>query len=388
MHEEATAEGDAVQLSRDVLLRVRRGALVHVTLTPPDGFALCDEPTQVLAWHGDVTRVAFRVECGAFVDVGQAMFTASIVVGAEVLRLRSYLFVSASALTLDDTATEVTCDLERLPQTYEEIPFGDLEMKNLVGRGNFGDAYRARYRGQDVVVKTLRPSEFGDNQDQIVQEFRHEAAVLSLFGHHPNIVPFVGACTDLSQPLSLVTEYLPFGSLEDQSREHALSPEQKTRLLYDAANGFLNIHEGGFIHRDIAARNCLVDDGLRAKICDFGLCRRVRSFGGSHFPEGMVPLKYMAPESLTPPHAFSYQSDAYSFGVLVWETYMETPPYANVPSHLAAARILEGARLDVDAASIPAVHHALLAACFQEDPSKRPSMTDIVRHFASTPPIN
>lgn len=107
-----------------------------------------------------------------------------------------------------------------------------------------------------MVVKTLRPSEFGDNADQIVAAFRHEAAVLSLFGRHPNIVPFVGACTDLSQPLSLVTEYLPFGSLEDQlsARRSPLSTEQKTRILCDAASGFLNIHEGGFIHRDIAAR--------------------------------------------------------------------------------------------------------------------------------------
>ncbi|EQC34965.1 serine/threonine protein kinase [Saprolegnia diclina VS20] len=259
--------------------------------------------------------------------------------------------------------------------TYEEIAYDELEMKNLVGRGNFGDAYRARYRGQDVVVKTLRPSEFGDNQDQIVQEFRHEAAVLSLFGHHPNIVPFVGACTDLSQPLSLVTEYLPFGSLEDQRSQ--LSAAQKQQILKGAASGFLNMHEGRFIHRDIAARNCLVDANLNAKVCDFGMCRRVGAVGGSYFAHGTGPLKYMAPESLTPPHAFSYQSDVYSFGVLIWETYHGVSPFVGLNGTEAAARVLSGDRLALSEA-IPLHLQDLVTQCFRDDPSKRPSMAQVL----------
>lgn len=105
-----------------------------------------------------------------------------------------------------------------------------------------------------VVVKTLRPNEFGQSTDQIVQEFQHEAAVLSMFGHHPNIVPFVGASTDPDKPLCLVTQYLPCGSLEDQFGKRPLTLGQKRAVLRDAAAGFLNIHEGQFIHRDIAAR--------------------------------------------------------------------------------------------------------------------------------------
>ncbi|OQR93924.1 hypothetical protein ACHHYP_02084 [Achlya hypogyna] len=87
MHEEATADG-ATQLSRDVLARVRRGALVHVTLSVPDGFRVRDESTKSFEWVGAVTSVFFDVDCLATAIDGTAMFTASIVVAAEVLRLR------------------------------------------------------------------------------------------------------------------------------------------------------------------------------------------------------------------------------------------------------------------------------------------------------------
>ena len=106
-------------------------------------------------------------------------------------------------------------------------------------------------------MKTIRASEFGENTTQIVKEFQHEAAMLSMFGHHPCIVPFVGASTDISQPLSLITQYIPDGSLEDQFKRSGgsgLTSSQKSVILCDAASGILNIHEGGFVHRDIAAR--------------------------------------------------------------------------------------------------------------------------------------
>ncbi|KAF0711647.1 Aste57867_5158 [Aphanomyces stellatus] len=111
------------------------------------------------------------------------------------------------------------------------------------------------------------------------------------------------------------------------------------------------------------------------------MCRRVHgSFGGSYLEEGGVgPLKYMAPESLVPPHSFSYGSDVYSFGVLMWETFSEARPFSDLSGVAAAARVLEGGRLDVSLSSIPSQYEALMARCFHEDPTKRPTMAELHR---------
>ncbi|RHY37445.1 hypothetical protein DYB26_011017 [Aphanomyces astaci] len=413
VHEQATAgDSKSRQLSREMLLPVRRGALAHVQLQVPDGFVVeGDGPTQAFTWTGDVTSIPFSVTCLACPSSSQVLFKATIVVGAHVMVVKSFVFVHTTTtprLVVDDDDDdgimhELTTELERLPTTFDEIPYDLLDFKQLVGEGHFGDAYRAVYNGRDVVVKTFKAQDFGTSTDQLVHEFRHEAAVLNMFGHHPNIVPFVGASTDPSQPLALVTAYLPHGSLESQwlrgptststtssTRTSTLSVPQKQVILADASAGLLNIHEGGFVHRDIAARNCLVDDAMRVKLCDFGMSRRVNAVvGGSHVSTGVGPLKYMAPESLVPPHSFSYGSDVYSYGVLMWETFAEASPFADLSGPQAAAYVLEGGRLNMstrreDGSSIiPAKYQTIMAACFAEDPSKRPTMTQLHRAFTT-----
>jgi len=116
------------------------------------------------------------------------------------------------------------------------------------------------------------------------------------------------------------------------------------------------------------------------------MCRRVNSYGVSHFQEGVGPLKYMAPESLQPPHSFSYNSDAYTFGVLMWETFTESKPFGSIPPYQAAMRVLEGDRLDLNV-NIPQEYRDIMSACFHADPSKRPSLTSIHDVLSKKPPL-
>ncbi|CAK4749257.1 unnamed protein product [Aphanomyces euteiches] len=335
-----------------------------------------------MQWQGEVTSVSYDIQCTSSAPQDPVLFQAKIVVGSSVMVLKSFLFVSQESENGESSMVELKSTVDLIPEQYHEIPFEDLKPKELIGQGHFGDAYLAEYNGDNVVVKTLKTQTFGTSNEEIVREFRHEAAVLNMFGHNPNIVPFVGASTDLSQPLALVTEYLPYGSLNQYLSKTKMTIKQKENVLKDAAAGVLNIHEGQFIHRDIAARNLLIDHSVRAKICDFGLCRRVGSFGGCHFEFGVGPLKYMAPESLSPPHSFSYRSDAYSFGVLMWETFTEANPFHGVRSDEAAALVLEGRRLNACGEGIPSKYIKLMARCFSEDPSKRPSITEIYSEFS------
>ncbi|KAH9181863.1 hypothetical protein AeNC1_016161, partial [Aphanomyces euteiches] len=63
MHDAATADdSQARQLSREMLLPARRGAIVHVHLEVPDGFVvLGDGPPQGLNWNGKMTSVKYNI---------------------------------------------------------------------------------------------------------------------------------------------------------------------------------------------------------------------------------------------------------------------------------------------------------------------------------------
>ena len=43
--------------------------------------------------------------------------------------------------------------------------------------------------------------------------------------------------------------------------------------MVDAALGLYHLHMHAVVHRDIAARNILIDDNYRAKVSDFGMAR-------------------------------------------------------------------------------------------------------------------
>lgn len=75
----------------------------------------------------------------------------------------------------------------------------------------------------------------------------------------------------------------------------------------------------GIVHRDLACRNILVDDGKSLKISDFGMSRTV---GANDVyvknTRGRLPWKWMAIESIVN-REFTSASDVWSYGVALWE---------------------------------------------------------------------
>lgn len=62
-----------------------------------------------------------------------------------------------------------------------------------------------------------------------------------------------------------------------------------------------------------------------AKICDFGLGRKIDDGSGAYYQidgSGALPLRWMAPESVLY-QRYSSESDMWSFGVVIWEILMD-----------------------------------------------------------------
>ncbi|XP_043711725.1 serine/threonine-protein kinase CTR1-like isoform X2 [Telopea speciosissima] len=264
-----------------------------------------------------------------------------------------------------------------LAMDWLEISWDELQIKERIGAGSFGTVHRAEWHGSDVAVKVLTVQDFGDDQ---LKEFLREVAIMKRI-RHPNVVLFMGAVTKRPH-LSIVTEYLPRGSLyrfiHRAAAGEILDKRRRLRMALDVAKGINYLHclNPPIVHWDLKSPNLLVDKNWTVKVGDFGLSRfKANTFISSKSVAGTP--EWMAPEFLRGEPS-NEKSDVYSFGVILWElTSMQQPWSGLGPAQVVGAVAFQNRRLVIPPNTCPMLA-SLMESCWADDPKQRPSFANIV----------
>eukprot|EP01117_Protostelium_nocturnum_P009025 TRINITY_DN3239_c0_g1_i1.p1 TRINITY_DN3239_c0_g1~~TRINITY_DN3239_c0_g1_i1.p1 ORF type:complete len:1365 (+),score=254.10 TRINITY_DN3239_c0_g1_i1:56-4150(+) len=254
------------------------------------------------------------------------------------------------------------------------INYDDLKKMTFIGSGGFGIVYKANWREFKVAVKQIKAEHVNEEQ---LTSFLREVSILQNLRAHPNVVLFIGL-TVPPQPLSLVTEFCEGGGLDSYLTTNAVSEAQMMKFVTGIALGMLHLHLEKIVHRDLAARNVLLTKHLEPKVTDFGLSRSREEPEGvpSTTASNVGPLKWMAPESILN-REYSYSSDTFSFGVVIWEIVTRKEPFEGIPALEAAIAIArDGLRLKIPKDS-PEILQSLMEACWKEVPNQRPTFETI-----------
>uniref|UniRef100_A0A8C3WWH0 Protein tyrosine kinase 7 (inactive) n=1 Tax=Catagonus wagneri TaxID=51154 RepID=A0A8C3WWH0_9CETA len=275
------------------------------------------------------------------------------------------------------------------------IPRASLQPITTLGKSEFGEVFLAKAQGLEegvaetlVLVKSLQSR---DEQQQL--DFRRE---LEMFGKlsHPNVVRLLGLCRE-AEPHYMVLEYVDLGDLkqflriskskDEKLKSQPLSTKQKVALCAQVALGMEHLSNNRFVHKDLAARNCLVSAQRQVKVSALGLSKDVYNSEYYHFRQAWVPLRWMSPEAILEGD-FSTKSDVWAFGVLMWEvfTHGEMPHDGQADDEVLADLQAGKARLP-QPEGCPSKLYRLMQRCWALSPKDRPSFSEIANTLGDSP---
>uniref|UniRef100_A0A8C1AKC0 Tyrosine-protein kinase n=1 Tax=Cyprinus carpio carpio TaxID=630221 RepID=A0A8C1AKC0_CYPCA len=250
----------------------------------------------------------------------------------------------------------------------------DVILGQSIGRGNFGEVFSGRLHSDNtpVAVKACRENLPAEHKNK----FLMEARILKQYDH-PNIVKLIGVCTQ-KQPIYIIMELVQGGDFLTflRTEGHNLKTKMLIKMAENVASGMAYLESKKCIHRDLAARNCLVGEESVVKISDFGMSRQEQD-GVYSAAGGMkqIPVKWTAPEALNYGR-YTTESDVWSFGVLLWETFSRGVTPYTIPHTLSNQQtrdeVERGYRMPAPT-NCPDEIYALMRQCWQYEPKNRPS---------------
>lgn len=235
-----------------------------------------------------------------------------------------------------------------------------------------------------------------DASEDVQSDFEREACVMAEFDH-PNIVKLLGVCA-IGKPMCLLFEYLGKGDLNKFLRSHSpsnyiirgpeigsyqdplrLSPLDLVNISAQIACGMVYLSDRKFVHRDLATRNCLVNENMIVKIADFGLSQKIHSnnyYKGND--EDAMPIRWMPIESIMF-NKFTIESDVWAFGIVLWEIFsFALQPYYGMNHEEVVTFIMDGNILSPPE-NIPTSVYSLMKICWNKKPNHRPTFKIIYR---------
>lgn len=207
-----------------------------------------------------------------------------------------------------------------------------IELRECIGRGRFGEVFVGEWRGEAVAVKIFL------SRDESSWQRETEVYRTNML-RHSNLLRWIasdnkdtGTCTQLW----LITEYWPLGSVCDYLEKYEMNPVLAIQFIRSIAHGLTYLHteipgvnshcfKPGIAHRDIKTRNILVKNDMTCAIADLGMAVRCVN-GVIDLPEHTRggTARYLAPEFLLNTFVEScfnsyLQMDVYAFALVMWE---------------------------------------------------------------------
>lgn len=251
------------------------------------------------------------------------------------------------------------------PKTFN-LEYDELEIGDTIGRGCSSVVLHGIHAptGTHLALKVINMFD-KNKRDQLMRE------ITSLYDAQcSSLITFYGSFYRNSS-ITIALEYMDGGSLANVLSQVGPIPENILACIaYQILWGLAYLYHEKRVHRDIKPSNLLINSNGEIKVTDFGVSAELQNsiamcgtFVGT--------FKYMSPERIKN-QPYSYQSDIWSFGLVLMECATGKYPFQQYSNCIDMAQTI----LDCD---IPPLSPKLYSEelidfvdiCLQRDPRHR-----------------
>ena len=258
-----------------------------------------------------------------------------------------------------------------------------MELGKKIGSGSYGAVFEVAFQGKECAAKFY---EFETSSD--IKKYCIEWSSLMCL-RHPNIITYYTDCKHPNFVLpGLIMEKMQFNLLHYVTVLHKdLNPNSKTIILKHVATGLEFLHSKKYVHRDLTAKNVLLNSEEEVKVADFGNAYIIDAkentdyntpYPGTH--------EYMPPEVGTCVYKCKPSIDIFAFGHLSLLVAIQVNPVPHLPKTVTRGdkrqMNCEVTRRGKYMMQLDTVHvnmKPLIYRCLHNDPEKRPNASDLVK---------
>ncbi|KAF7711747.1 tyrosine-protein kinase RYK isoform X2 [Silurus meridionalis] len=265
-----------------------------------------------------------------------------------------------------------------------------VTLRDVLHEGTFGRIFHGVLldekdpsKEKQVFVKTVKDHA---SEVQVTMMLTESCKLRGL--HHRNLLPICHVCTEDGEKPMVLLPYMNWGNLKlflrqcklaEANNPQAISQQDLVHMAIQIACGMSYLARREVIHKDLAARNCVIDDSMQVKITDNALARDLFPMDYHCLGDNENrPVRWMALESLLN-NDFSSASDVWAFGVTLWELMtLGQTPYVDIDPFEMAAYLKDGYRI-AQPINCPDELFAVMACCWALDPEERPKFQQLVQ---------
>ncbi|EGR30222.1 protein kinase domain protein [Ichthyophthirius multifiliis] len=267
---------------------------------------------------------------------------------------------------------------EKITRKNGEIIMKQYIKGKLLGRGGFAKCYeitsiegKLTFAAKIIPKNTLKKSR---QRHKLIQEIKIHKSL-----QHQNIVQFEHVFED-HENVYILLELCPYQTLNELIKRRKRITEYEAQIyIMQMVNSLIHLHNKKIVHRDLKLGNLFLGKNMTLKLGDFGLATKIEYEGEKKTTICGTP-NYIAPEILEGKEGHSYEVDVWSLGVIIYTLLIGKPPFETKDVKQTYKRIRLNKYSFPENCTISEQARSLIVSMLILDPSKRPTMEQILEH--------